>query len=299
MKHSIFFVALMGATVAHAQHQVSGSFWYGSDTERSTEQITSFEGWTNLSNTVDVGAKVAYTVVEDSYGTNTKGTDFRLVGSWVLDNLTLNGGVGVWDAAGKTTTLGNLDVYWKGVANTVLSAGIDRSGVASIYNEGNAITFGQHVYRDRAYIAGDYSNLNWGAVGQLNHDRYSDNNSRVSVDAKVWIAVTDGFSVYVRRRYWHNSNPYTGNYFSPERLDRTLVGVQGRRRVAANTVVSGYVEGGRQEVDKESKSAYNWKLQLDHSVTDRFDVTVAVGEDTTLGGDYKYRYGAVYANVRF
>ena len=299
MKRSILFAALLSAGAAQAQYQVSGSYWYGSDTERSTEQITTLEGWANRSETVDVGTRVTYTTNEDRYGTSTEGTDLRLLGSWTTHNLTVNGGVGVWDAASKTTTLGNLDLFWKGITNTVVSAGLDRSGVASIYNESGAVTFGRHIYRDRAYVAADYSNLNWGMGGQLNHDRYNDNNTRISVDAKVWVSVVDGVSVYVKRRYWDNSNPYTGNYFSPERLDRTLVGVQARTRVAANTVLAGYVDTGRQRVDSESKNAYNWKLQLDHSVTEQVDVTVAIGEDTTLSGNYKYRYGAVYATVRF
>lgn len=142
-----------------------------------------------------------------------------------------------------------------------------------------------------------------GVLGQIN---FSDDNRRPMARAKATYVISEehGFSGYVRGRYYRDSNPYTGNYFSPERFGEVLGGVGIRRRVGEiKGTLSAFAEYGRQRIDGSGSPVYGWQVRYESFVHQMWRLELALGAQSTagtLGGSgYRYRYGRVSLLIPF
>lgn len=135
---------------------------------------------------------------------------------------------------------------------------------------------------------------------------FSDDNTRDQLRARASYRIIDdhGVHLYLRTRQYSNSRPFTGNYFSPEDLQETLVGSSVRRRVPGLTAfVSGWIDVGRQTVDGASTSIRSWQLKLEAFPLRPWHFALVGGEQTTAGTgggpDYAYRYLSGSAVIPF
>lgn len=160
-----------------------------------------------------------------------------------------------------------------------------------------AITMaGDYQFTDRFNLAG--------VVGQFS---YSDDNERPLYRAKATYVVSEtyGASVYLRGRKYSDSEPNTGNYFSPDNYHDYLGGISIRRRLPiVRGTLSGSIDWGRQFADDVTSPARTWQLRLESWIGQRFTYAISTGFNATAGvgggdDDYQYRYTAASASWRF
>ena len=165
----------------------------------------------------------------------------------------------------------------------------------------NGVTF------DALTLAADYQFTDrFSLAGVAGHYDYSDDNVRRLYRAKATYVVSEtyGLSIYARGRKYNNSEPYTGNYFSPEHYRDYLGGIGIRRRlpIVRGTFV-GLIDWGRQTADGTTSPARTWQLRLESWVGQRFSYALSTGFNETAGvgggEDYQYRYTSASAIWRF
>lgn len=136
-----------------------------------------------------------------------------------------------------------------------------------------------------------------GVAGRFN---FSDGNDRPLARAKAIYVVSEdlGLSVYASGRRYSDSQPYTGNYFSPDEYQDYRGGLKVRRRVGAlNGMLSANFEAGQQNVDGAKSPVRAWEVRLESFPNRpwRYDLSLGLstsaGVSTNLTGrDYEYRY---------
>lgn len=141
-----------------------------------------------------------------------------------------------------------------------------------------------------------------GVIGRLD---FSDGNRRPLYRAKanLLLSETYGVSLYVRGRKYSNSDPYTGNYFSPESYREYLGGISLRRRLpVVRGTLAATIDWGRQNADGTSAPAHTWRVSLEswrgavsYSINTGTNATGGVGG----GADYEYRYTSASLSYRF
>lgn len=298
----LFGVLLFAPAVASAQ-QIYSSYWYGEDTDQNREHSVAVEGWQNITTAsffeANVGARVTQSRVSNR-GQSQNTTDARVLGHVIFDNMwNLNYSIGVFDGA-KTEMVGSVEGSLR-TEKTLFALGVDRSGISSITGEQNGVRVGAHTYRTRYYTSAEYFGTRWGASGVGYVENFSDANTRRGIDSRVYYTVLPaaGVSVYVKTRHWRNSKPYTGNYYSPDQLDRYLAGVQVKYSVSDNVVLSGYADAGVQHVDSKTSRVRNWKVQIDRTHSNAVAYGAAVGVDSSANHSYRYKYATAFVNYRF
>jgi hypothetical protein len=140
------------------------------------------------------------------------------------------------------------------------------------------------------------------------YQTFGDGNERVHARANlVFVTVPSiGFSTQLRTRYYHDSEPYTGGYYSPPWYGEAL-GVLAIRRVIGGYSWRGAVGFGRQrsadedwkrarlmEFSFETPRRYQSSLRLNLGYTDT-PVISDVGSST----NYSYRYVSIEAVIVF
>ncbi len=136
---------------------------------------------------------------------------------------------------------------------------------------------------------------------------FGDGNERIHLRGNlVFSAVPEqGLSLQVRSRYYHNSDPYLGGYYSPEWYGEAL-GVLALRRVVHGYTWRGVAGLGRQRnADEGWKRARllefgfespRWRQSWLRLVAGYTDTPVATSSGT---GSYSYRYGMLEAVAVF
>jgi len=187
------------------------------------------------------------------------------------------------------TALSNIEVRYE--TNWVDSRNALDRGIAY-----QALTVaGDYQFTDRFDLAG--------VIGRLN---FSDDNERSLYRAKATylISETYGVNMYVRSRRYSNSDPYSGNYFSPDRYYDYLGGIGIRKRLSfVRGTVVGNIDWGRQSVDGVESPARTWQIRVESWVGQRFTYSIGTGFNATAGvgggDDYEYRYTSASASWRF
>lgn len=129
------------------------------------------------------------------------------------------------------------------------------------------------------------------------HLDFSDGNERPLLRARISYRLFDepGIHIYAKTRRYSNSQPFTGNYFSPDRLRDELAGLSFRQGVPGlASVFSGWADWGRQTVDGTSTGVHTWQLKLEGYPRRPWHYALALGYQTTAGvsggPNYGYRY---------
>lgn len=136
---------------------------------------------------------------------------------------------------------------------------------------------------------------------------FGDGNERIHLRGNLVLSVVRqwGLSLQARTRYYHNSDPYLGGYYSPEWYGEAL-GVLAVRRVMHGymwRVVAGL--GGQGNADEDWKRARllefsfespRWRQSWLRLVAGYTDTPVANNNGI---GSYSYRYGMLEAVIAF
>jgi hypothetical protein len=230
------------------------------------------------------GAKATALQVRNDAGVSRHATDARLLGSVELGQLSAAGSIGVLDAQ-TDTTVGSAEIAWRVADSFVLSLAHARNAVDTVE------ALQADVVQDATTLAADYSTARWGVYAGVADVDYTDGNDRSMLNSKLHFGIWDkiGASAYVRSLHYHNTDPYTGFYFSPEKYDRWLVGVAARARLSKSLVVSGHLDGGRQTTDGDDSPGWTTRLMLESKPTKNWSYKLTAGVDQTRP-DYRYRY---------
>ena len=197
--------------------------------------------------------------------------------------------LGWGQVSAQPTTLSNIELRYE--KNWVDSQNALDSGVAY-----DALTLaGDYQFSDRFNLAA--------VVGHLS---FSDDNERPLYRAKATYLLSEdyGVSTYVRYRKYSNSDPYGGNYFSPEDFHDWLAGFGMRRRLPfVRGTFIGAIDWGRQNADGVAAPAHTWQVRLESWIGQRFTYALSTGFNATAGvsggTDYEYRYTSISASWRF
>jgi hypothetical protein len=248
----VLAVAAGTANLADAR-SLGASYLFSTDTDDNDIHRHTVNGWEPVSAHFDIGASASRTtfVRHDRHAVR-GGVQYDLRDG----ALASRGDIGVEHLAGRDYLTGDLVVETYRGAWT-LAAGLERTLVDS--ERGIALGLAATT----AYVMADWSADTHGAALVLARTAYSDTNDRNRLRTRLWQSVCDcGVYVQVAGETYSNSQPYTGNYFSPERYTRALGGIGVRRRVAAGTF-SARAEYGVQRVDGEQHPS--------HTLTARFE----------------------------
>jgi hypothetical protein len=136
---------------------------------------------------------------------------------------------------------------------------------------------------------------------------FGDGNERIHVRANLVFSVVpeQGLSLQARTRYYHNSEPHLGGYYSPDWYGQAL-GVLAVRRVMHGYTLRAIAGLGRQRSADESwKRARLAELGFESPRWRQSWVRLVAGyTDTPVAnahgmGSYSYRYGMLEANIAF
>lgn len=175
----------------------------------------------------------------------------------------------------------------------------------NLVESANALSSG--ITYDAITVAADKTfadRLNIALVaGQLD---FSDGNERPLLRARISyrLLADQGIHLYAKTRRYANSQPFTGNYFSPDRLRDELAGVSFRQSLPAlASVLSGWADWGRQTVDGTATDVHTWQLKLEGYPRRPWHYAFALGYQTTAGvsggPNYGYRYLQASAIIPF
>lgn len=307
-RFALVLIACAASLYAQAETPfVIGALDLSRDTDNFRTEIYSAGGgvYFNNDNFID---RVGYRRSESHYSApdfSAHGTADSLFGNFLLEQkkkIELSGEL----------THSHLDTgqsHWLGfgqvVAQPIAAANLELRYEKNWIDSRNGLNAG--VKYDALTLAGDYQftdrfNLA-GVVGQFN---YSDGNERPLYRAKATYVVSEayGINIYARGRKYSDSEPYTGNYFSPENYHDYLGGIGIRRRlpIVRGTFV-GTIDWGKQTADGVTSPARTWQLRLESWIGQRFTYALSTGFNATAGvgggDDYEYRYTSASASWRF
>ena len=230
------------------------------------------------------GAQLTHLDVENEAGDSRQASDARVLASAAFGRVVLAGSLGVLDSE-STTTVGSAEAVWQALDPLSLSLAHARNAIDTVE------ALQADVVQDAYTFTADYNAERWGAYASAAEIAYSDGNDRSMLTAKVHASVWEhaGTSVYVRTRHYHNSDPYSPYYYSPESYGRWLVGASSRVRAGRNLVVAGHLDVGRQRADGESDLGWTTQLRLESRPGKDWMFKATMGIDQTRP-DYRYKY---------
>ena len=233
---------------------------------------------------LNYGARITGLDVRNDGGASSRATDARLLASADFGAVSFAGSLGVLDAHSQTT-VGSAELVWRTAAPLTLSLGHARNAIDTV------AALEADVVQDATTLAGDYSTPRWGFFAGVADIDYSDGNERAMWNAKLRVSVWEriGAHAYVRTLHYTNSDPYSGYYYSPDEYDRWLAGFSARARVSSRVIMSGHLDGGRQEADGEDSASWTTRVNLDAKPAARWMLRLSAGVDQTRP-DYRYRY---------
>lgn len=210
-----------------------------------------------------------------------------------LDKVKVSAGLGVYQAA-NTKLLPELRIETRLSKTVTVGLYGDISGVDSI----NGIN--KNITKTSAGAYAEYNADTYGVYGKYSYERYSDDNIRKYLDFKSYLTMfpEQGVSAYIRIKHHTNTISYTGDYFSPDRYTRSLVGLSIRRTITPDTVFTGHIDSGYQWVDGERFPSWSAKIGIENKITSALTWRAVYGVDQ-FQPDYKYRYLMLYLNYYF
>lgn len=169
-------------------------------------------------------------------GTYTERSDARQV----------DAGLGVLDLAGRQDLVGTLDWLRRWADGHALGISLERHVVAS---RGG---IEDHILYNVAAVVGDWAftpTFNVGLAGGLTH--FSDGNDRPFLRTRwnLELQAQYGLNAYLKTRSYRNSEPGRPQYFSPEWLHETSLGLSARWRATEGVVASLSLDAGQQATD--------------------------------------------------
>jgi hypothetical protein len=304
----LVLIAAVASLSALAQTPFAiGALDLSSDTDDFRTEIYSTGGgiYLNNDNFID---RVGYRRSESHYsapGFSTQGSADSLFGNFLLEQ-TMQAQV-----SGELTH-SNLDTgqsHWLGFGQLnvqpIAAANVELRYEKNWIDSRGGLDAG--VTYSAITIAGDYQFTDrFNLAGVLGHLSFSDDNERPLYRAKATYVVSEtyGASVYMRGRKYSDSEPHTGNYFSPESYHDLLGGIGIRRRLPiVHGTVSGSIDWGRQVADDVTSPARTWQVHVESWIGQRFSYAIGTGFNATAGvgggDDYQYRYTSASASWRF
>lgn len=146
-------------------------------------------------------------------------------------------------------------------------------------------------------LGGDYFTNDYGVAFGSRLIHYSDGNQRTGVYIKPYVSLIDGLNMYLSERYYVNSKPNNGVYYSPEYQNKLGYGVNFRYRWGV-ALVTGYVERGIQRTP-ENKIPFNLlKLEVVYPLSKNSNLRVVAGKDYS-NNNFGYKYVETGIDFKF
>ena len=279
-------------------HFGSSRFFYSNDTD-GTSIASTFIGLSNSSSIVPI-CSMTYVEAGDYSGTN-----YGIGGyfDWSKERASINGYsiIARHDVSDDLFYMGDMNLLYNVNRHIDLSIGLFGDLVDTEKSLENGIVFsgysgGFDLYNDRI-----------GLATSIRQAFYSNDNTQNRIDVKGYVSVMDGIALYTSYRYFENSEPLNGMFWSPDEYDRLLFGVSFRKRFD-DYLVYGYGEGGRgtsryyfddNDSYYHSGLMYNWKLNTERKFENGVGFLLTLGMDMNHDDDYHYRYGILQVTWEF
>lgn len=159
----------------------------------------------------------------------------------------------------------------------------------------NAIGITDRISYTNTYAGIDYyRSIGIAASAGVLH--FSDSNRRTFIRSKVYRTVGEGWHVYVRNHTYWNSDPFNGNYFSPDEYIQVLFGVGFRQRVFSGLLV-GHADIGRNYISDFDTGAHTWRVSWQRDAS-WADISLYAASDYSNVG-YRYRQIGITFSRKF
>jgi len=99
----------------------------------------------------------------------------------------------------------------------------------------------------------------------------------------------EGVHIYIKDRYYINSQPDTPLFYSPQYYQRLTTGL-GWRKVLGENIYSGWVDAGQANAAGTKIFAGSGRFALDHVQNKAITYGVALGTDISAASNYQYYY---------
>jgi len=202
-----------------------------------------------------------------------------------------DGYVGLGSTASKTYLVADIAKTIKIDSDTDLSIGLAADLVDSETSLNKGITY------TGGYATVDARTSFGGFVLSPRTFQYSNGNTQIGLNTKLYADVVDGMNVYINTRHFENSKPMNGDFYSPKSFGRVNLGIGFRQRVFDTMIASGFVETGVIDADSVTSRASAWRLAVERPRSDSVTFGLAVGSDTTRQA-YRYDYVRLYVNFK-
>lgn len=199
------------------------------------------------------------------------------------------GNIGVGFTDNKNYLLGDISAVYKLNKNINLNAGI----FGDLIDSNNALN--KNITAQGLILGIDSDYDKFGISARAKNIWYNNHNQQHGYYLKPFYIVVEGIIIYATKKNYRNTNPYNGLYFSPEKYDRSGIGISTKQRVGS-TIISGFFEQSKIKTPFSYESAKTWKLEMSTPINDTLKTKIIIGKDNNNGFFYKYNEVSIIWN---
>lgn len=128
---------------------------------------------------------------------------------------------------------------------------------------------------------------------------FTKGNTQTGGVVKAYLATSiEGVHVYVKDRFYTNSQANNPLFYSPDHYNRLTGGV-GWKKVVGEFVFNGWIDTGVVSANGEQSNATAWKFSVDSNTRKNLIGSMLFGSDLSADGNYRYNYVGVQVKYLF
>ena len=244
----------------------------------------------------DFGIGVAQTAYTNP-GAAYSGQEIQFLANYNDGNYALKGGLGVGTLNGvtgaRTYLVGDMTGMKFVNKNMLVSLGVYGDVVNSVNGLAQGIT--QQGWSVGTDLYNDYGGISISGTQSY----FTGGNTQTGATVMPYVNTPiPGVYVYVKDKYYTNSQPWNENYYSPDHYNRVVGGV-GWRKAIGDNVYSGWADFGSAVASGYHSPAGSAKFAVDHVDSKNLTYGVTVGTDVSAAGNYQYFYADIHAKYTF
>ena len=242
--------------------------------------------------TKDVGVAVDWNQYYKSTGNYTS-NDISLVVDHRSKQYSITGNIGLGKFTDRSTPFAEGDINITDRLTKLVTVNVE--GYTGTVDSSVGLQKGLTL---QGYNVGmDITNDKVGLVVLGKQTFYSNGNVRSGEFAKAYVSVYPGINLYVNEKYFEDSRPNNGDFWSPASYTRYDIGVSARHRWNGY-LLTGFYERGRAWFSNQSVGVATWRVRLEKPVNKKWVVGADVGSDMS-DSNYDYHYADLNIKYKF
>jgi hypothetical protein len=231
----------------------------------------------------DFGVGLAQTVYSNP-GATYLGQELQFLANYNDGNYALKGGLGIGVLSGKNYLVGDMTAMKFVNANSLISFGVYGDVVNSVLGLQQGVT--QQGWNIGGDLYNDYGGLSLSGTQSY----FTQGNTQTGGTAKIYaMTAYEGVHIYIKDRYYINSQADTPLFYSPQYYQRLTTGL-GWRKVVGENIYSGWADAGQANAAGTKIFAGSGRFALDHVENKAITYGVALGTDISAASNYQYYY---------